>query len=282
LPVEIWDKLGDEGEDWIGLVFAMYSIGFLIASFTLAKLMEKLGWKLLHVSALLLLSLGHAGIVFTHYAYENNSVSNKFSWSYLIVLFICWFFIGVGSATVQVTSFAMVSSLFPDKVSIYVARIELALGVGLMLGPALGTGLYALGGYVLPNWFFVGLFLIEFIAGIIVLPGKRLSSKKKIKEEEKIKKMGKDPKIELKKWSHLWVSYSKLILNKGSFFALMTITVDLIEWTFLDPILTARFDDEGISEVLSGLSFLCSSIPYAISCYFMHHFEKIFGYKTCL
>lgn len=74
----------------------------------------------------------------------------------------------------------MLSSLFPDKVSIYVARVELALGVGLMLGPAIGTGLYAMGGYAIPNWFFVGLFFAEFVLGIFLLPGERLSSKKKI------------------------------------------------------------------------------------------------------
>jgi len=151
-----------------------------------------------------------------------------------------------------------------------------------MLGPAIGTGLYAIGGYAIPNWFFVGLFAVEFVLGIFLLPGERLSSKKKIRQEEKIKKLGLDPKEVLKKRSHLRVSYSKLIFNKGSLFALLTITFDLIEWTFLDPILTTRFDDEGVSEVLSGLSFLCSSIPYALSCYFMHYFETKLGYKTCL
>lgn len=75
----------------------------------------------------------------------------------------------------------MLSSLFPEKVSIYVAWVELALGIGLILGPAIGTGLYALGGYAFPNWFFVGVFLIEFVLGIIILPGKRLSSKKVLK-----------------------------------------------------------------------------------------------------
>lgn len=74
----------------------------------------------------------------------------------------------------------MLSSLFPDKVSIYVARVELALGVGLMLGPAIGTGLYWIDGYAVPNWFFVIVFAAEFALGIYLLPGERLSSKKKI------------------------------------------------------------------------------------------------------
>lgn len=93
---------------------------------------------------------------------------------------------GAGSAMVQVTTFAMLSSLYPDKVSLYIARIELALGVGMIVGPPLGTLLYNLGGFALPYWFYIGIFVVEFFVGMIALPGKRLSSKKKIRKEEKL------------------------------------------------------------------------------------------------
>jgi MFS family permease len=62
----------------------------------------------------------------------------------------------------------------------------------------------------------------------------------------------------------------------------MVVLVDVCEWSFLDPILTARFEDEGISEFWAGLSFMASSFPYVIACYFLHHFEAKFGYKACL
>lgn len=73
-----------------------------------------------------------------------------------------------------------------------------------------------------------------------------------------------------------------MIFNKGSFFALATILLDVMEWSFLDPILTARFEEEGVGETMAGLSFLAASIPYVVSCYFVHHFETKYGYKACL
>ena len=109
-----------------------------------------------------------------------------------------------------------------------------------------------------------------------------MSSKKKIKQENKLLAQGINPKEHWKKVKHLQVSYSKLILNKGSFFALLTVLLDVIQWTFFDPILTARFEDLNVSETSAGFSFLALSIPYTISCYFMHYFESKLGYKVCL
>jgi len=84
---------------------------------------------------------------------------------------------GIGCASVQVTTFAMLSSLYPDEVSKYIGKVELALGCGLVLGPPIGTVLYDIGGIALPYWFFVVVYIIEFFAGIYFLPGRRLSSR---------------------------------------------------------------------------------------------------------
>jgi len=70
----------------------------------------------------------------------------------------------------------MLSSLYPDEVSKYIGKVELALGVGLVIGPPIATLLYNIGGFALPFWFFVGVFLLEFVGGIFFLPGRRLSS----------------------------------------------------------------------------------------------------------
>lgn len=81
---------------------------------------------------------------------------------------------------------AMLSSLYPDEVSKYIGRVELALGMGLVVGPVMSTSLYNLGGFYLPYLVFAGIFLIEFVIGIFFLPGRRLSSRDKLKKEEKL------------------------------------------------------------------------------------------------
>lgn len=70
------------------------------------------------------------------------------------------------------------------------------------------------------------------------------------------------------------MSYVKLIFNKGSFFALLVVLLDVMEWSFLDPVITARFDEEGVSESWVGLAYIASSLPYVVSCYLVHHLES--------
>ena len=45
----------------------MYSVGFLITSLGLAKIMGIFGWKAIHVSAFIILVVGHLGILMAHY-----------------------------------------------------------------------------------------------------------------------------------------------------------------------------------------------------------------------
>jgi len=46
--------------------------------------------------------------------------------------------IGVANSTIQTTSLAMLTQLLPESVSENVARVEMALAVGLIVGPLLG------------------------------------------------------------------------------------------------------------------------------------------------
>lgn len=157
----------------------------------------------------------------------------------MFVIMASRFLIGAGTSSIGTTTFAMLSSLYPEKVSMYIGKIELSIGIGLIVGPFFGTIIYDYFGFAMNYWIFVCLYLVEFLLALFLLPGKRLSSKKKIKEENKLISLGINPKEHFKNIKHLQVSYSKLILNKGSFFALLTVLIDVIQWTFFDPILTS-------------------------------------------
>lgn len=98
--------------------------------------------------------------------------------------------IGVANSTIQTTSLAMLTTMFPDKVSENVAKVEMSLAVGLIIGPLLGTVLIKYMSFSFPFILVSGLYVLLFIAGGIFLPGKRLSSKKMIEKEDKLVKMG--------------------------------------------------------------------------------------------
>lgn len=78
----------------------------------------------------------------------------------------------------------MLSTLFPDKVSQYVAKVEMALSFGLIIGPVFGTALMRIGSFPLPFFTFAGLNIVLFLLSFVFLPGKRLSSEKKIADEQ--------------------------------------------------------------------------------------------------
>lgn len=98
--------------------------------------------------------------------------------------------IGVANSTIQTTSLAMLTQLLPESVSENVARVEMALAVGLIVGPLLGKLLIEQYGFACPFLLVSGLYLVLFITGAIFLPGKRLTSKKMIAKEDKLVKMG--------------------------------------------------------------------------------------------
>ena len=50
---------------------------------------------------------------------------------------------------------------FPDDVNWAAGLIEALSGIGLVSGPALGSALFALGGFSLPFYFCAGVFLIS-------------------------------------------------------------------------------------------------------------------------
>ena len=72
---------------------------------------------------------------------------------------------GTSSTLIQTTMYSICMNFFPDHKDAMVGYIEAVTGVGLILGPLIGSGLYSIGGY---NFIFYsfGFFFIFFSAFI--------------------------------------------------------------------------------------------------------------------
>ena len=57
---------------------------------------------------------------------------------------------GVADAAAWGASLSILIDLFPNKVATLMSYTEMCIGVGYMLGPALGSFLYEMGGFILP------------------------------------------------------------------------------------------------------------------------------------
>ena len=67
---------------------------------------------------------------------------------------------GFSSSLIQTTMYSICTNFFPDDKDAMVGYIEAVTGVGLILGPLLGSGLYSIGGYIFIFYSFGSIFLL--------------------------------------------------------------------------------------------------------------------------
>jgi len=183
------------------------------------------------------------------------------------------FLLGAGAGGIQVSSFAIISSLVKDKSQInkYVGLLEMSVGLGMIIGPSIGTLLYDVGGFPLNYKILIVIYFLEFILNWTYLPSKSLQQ---IEEESTNTSVSVLITREL--------TYMDFMKNKYSIFALCNLFVALIQWSYFDPVLSQRFTSLGVSEEWAGIGFLCLAVMYAVSCSINERFEKILGNKFCL
>ena len=150
LPFEFERKSIDQ--TWIGYIFSMYSLAVIVTSPMVGTMMSIMGRRTLIISGLLLM-----GISFMMFALISN-LDNKqlFISSALFNRFLQ----GFSSSLIQTTMYSIATNFFPDHKDAMVGYIEAVTGVGLIMGPLLGSFLYALGGYQFIFWVFGGIFIV--------------------------------------------------------------------------------------------------------------------------
>jgi len=88
---------------------------------------------------------------------------------------------GLSSSLIQTSLYSICTNFFPDNKDAMVGYIEAVTGVGLILGPILGSGLFALGGYKFIFFGFGGTFI--FLSLFIKLAFGSFVDKKPPKKE---------------------------------------------------------------------------------------------------
>lgn len=97
-------------------------------------------------------------------------ISNATIFKYVAV--VVRFFQGLGDILLQVTSYTVITQIFSDEVMKYISYIEIVVGVGLGLGPAIGSIVYAQVQYAWTMYFFGVLNLGGLISCVFLIPSK--------------------------------------------------------------------------------------------------------------
>ena len=119
----------------VGIVFALNPFGNMISSFFIGKYLSKLGRKNVVISSYFFTALSLLLISPIEYLDRTFVIILSFA-SRLVA--------GVGSCCLFATVTTIFTSDYPDQIQVMIGRMEACIGLGLIIGPMLGTGLYSI------------------------------------------------------------------------------------------------------------------------------------------
>ena len=134
-----------------GFVFSFYALIVMISSPILGSLLPVIGAKFMLISGIF--ASGVANILFGTLDRIIDLTS------FTVFCFIVRAMEAIGVAAFSTASYTYIMYVFPDDIGTAFGLTETCVGIGMSLGPAVGAGLYALGGYGLP-FYVLGTFVL--------------------------------------------------------------------------------------------------------------------------
>ena len=134
-----------------GFVFSFYALIVMISSPILGSLLPVIGAKFMLISGIF--ASGVSNILFGTLDRIIDLTS------FTVFCFIVRATEAIGVAAFSTASYTYIMYVFPDDIGTAFGLTETCVGIGMSLGPAVGAGLYALGGYGLP-FYVLGTFVL--------------------------------------------------------------------------------------------------------------------------
>jgi len=145
--------------------------------------------------------------------------------------------------------YSIMTKLFPEDVAKVTGLVEAVSGVGLVLGPAIGTVFYSLGGFPAPFYFMSAIFLLATLLTYVCINSK-------VETSEEVKN-NVSPHVNMFSLLKNW----RIVI---SFFAT---SLSLFQFTFIDPFLSKyMLDKYDVKEDIVGLVFVALTLGYLVNC----------------
>jgi len=166
---------------------------------------------------------------------------------------------------IQFTVYSVITNVFSDEMMKYIGYCEIWVGVGLGLGPMLGSAVYPLLDYEGTMYFFGVLNLIIMVMCVFFIPSElnKTTSMDELAEIEAELEMLIVDATPQKVKSISWLT---LLSNKHSFFALLTCFVGTFNITFYQSFISPELVKLGFSVSDAGYIMSANSITYLIAC----------------
>ena len=139
----------------VGFVFGTFSFVVVVASPILGSYVREIGPRFMLMSGVFL--VGGATALFGMIRYIDD-------WTpFLAIAYASRVIQGFGTASLYTATWTIAATKFRDNVSTVVGILEMGLGLGYVIGPAVGGGLFRLAGFPAPFFVIGGLILISLV-----------------------------------------------------------------------------------------------------------------------
>lgn len=160
---------------------------------------------------------------------------------------------------------------FPEEQEKYIALIETAVGVGLILGPVIGSSIYAFAGF---SWtfFIIGLVFLVLTPILYVLIPDSINKNDDHVETNIERKMHEFEDSQSTRSKKLKVSFWKLLTTRRFLIASMGGMMSNFMYTFMEPVLAFRISQFNVSAFQIGMFFSIQPISYIILSFTISYF----------
>ncbi|XP_071484799.1 MFS-type transporter SLC18B1-like [Diadema antillarum] len=217
-----------------GLVFGVYALVGFVSSPIIGKYVGVFGPKFLFFSGTFVCA--GCNILFG----VLDEIDDKTT--FITFCFVLRSIEAIGSSAALTACLTIVATMFPDRVTQMTGTMEMFNGLGLMIGPALGSLFYKIGGYKLPFLVLGGIDLTVLIIVMFLLPKEIL------------------PKESTRPGSIL-----RLMMIPAVWPMILAILVGSTTYSLLDPTLSLHLKNLGVSTPVAGTFFLLIGGLYAIT-----------------
>lgn len=217
-----------------GLVFSFYAIIMFITSPFFGKFLPKVGTKFMFLTGMFV--AGTCNVIFGTLSLIDDTVM------FTVLCFIVRGLEALGASAYSTASFVFVVNAFPENIGAVLGILEMFVGLGMSVGPAIGGFLYSIGGFGVP-------FYTLGIVMVITIPINYFLLNHSNDEYTPGRKTG---------------SIFRLFKIPSIIITGLVIVIVSNTWAFLDPTLEPHLRQFNLSTEQIGLIFLLFSALYGI------------------
>ena len=243
-----------------GYIIGAYAFAALLSSFTVSWFISRIGRTKAMYSGMLFMSISWIFLGLVPLIEDNRLM--------ITATIICRLWQGFFKIFIQVTGLSIIIIIHPEDREKYIALFESAFGLGIGLGPVIGSVLYNLYGY-----FFVCLVISVLLLTLLVFL--KICMPMHINDDDDERKsLVKNQHSSIEHIEH--INYCGLLSDR--IFAISTAACCMVylTWWYFEPVLSFRLQDFTDSVYVKGLVFISMTAGYWVMALFIPCIVKNF------